>query len=272
MLRADEKCGAGGESPRAIARHTQPHVALEAGDRNVVHAPFRSGQLGIAVGGKSQCQAGEGAVAGIATGQFPHYGQHRLLDAGIERVVIGGQAAARCVALAPGCTVGPDPLDALAPAARAAADGLQLGQRGGELERRNQAQVLAVHEPEQHLQHVFAQRVLARAEKHAGVVARRGLHDGAGIDRAAVGHRPRSSGRCSRRIGDTRPAAGRPGGKWSNRAGCGRSRHLATGGRKSFRETAAGRDMRPAIAAAAGEPADGALGSRSHPPSKRIFL
>ena len=69
----------------------------------------------------------------------------------------------------------------------AAAEGFQFRQRRGELQRRDQLQVLAVEQPQQHLQHVLPHRVLCRPEEHARVVARRRLEHRAGINRAAVG-------------------------------------------------------------------------------------
>ena len=63
----------------------------------------------------------------------------------------------------------------------------ELRQRRGELQGRNQRQPFAVEQAKQQLEHVLAARILAGGEEHARVVARRRLHDLAGIDRAAVG-------------------------------------------------------------------------------------
>ena len=173
-------------APRSI-RHLHAGVVLEAGDRGIVHAPVGTGKLGVAVGRKPQGQAAEAGVAGVALDQFPHGGEHRLLDPRIERVVVRRQAAAGGIGLAPGGAVGADPLQALGLGAAAAADRLQGRQRRGKLDRRDQLQMLPVHQPQQHLQHVLRHRVLAAGEEHARVVARRRLQDLAGIDRAAVG-------------------------------------------------------------------------------------
>ena len=83
--------------------------------------------------------------------------------------------------------VGADPLQPLGLAAAAATDRFQGRQRRGKLDRRDQLQILAVHEPQQHFQHVLGHRVLAAGEERPRVVARRRFQDLTGIDRAAVG-------------------------------------------------------------------------------------
>jgi len=105
----------------------------------------------------------------------------------MEQVVVGGAAAPRRVDLRPGGAVGPDPLDPHGLRPAPPQQRFQLGQRRGELHRGDELQLLPVEDPQEHLEHVFAHRVLGAGEKHARVVARGGLRDGAGIDRAAVG-------------------------------------------------------------------------------------
>ena len=80
-----------------------------------------------------------------------------------------------------------------------AANRLQFRQRRGELDGGNQPQLLAVEQPQQHLQHVLADGVLGRGEERAGIVTRRGLQ-AACWDRSCC-RRPtrRASARCSRR-------------------------------------------------------------------------
>ena len=144
-------------------------------------------------------------------------------------------------------------------AAGAAAGRLQLRQRRGKLQGRNQLQALAIEQPQQHLQHVFPQRVGRRVEKDPRVVTRRRLQQPR-WDRSCC-RRParRSSGRCSRRVAGIRPAAGRRGGRWSNRRGCGRSRHPATRRRRSWPENS-GRSNWAASRRPGGDGGHGGLG------------
>ena len=187
LLVGIEERRAGGKPLSAAAGRLHARIALEAGNGGVVHAPFRTGKLRVAVGREPQRQAAEAGVAGVTLHQFPHGRQHRLLHARIKRIVIRRQAAARTVRAAPGGAVRPDPLQPLSLRSAAAAERLQGRQRRGELQRRNQLQVFAVHQPQQHLQHVLLLRILPAGKEHARIVARGWFEDRAGIDRATVG-------------------------------------------------------------------------------------
>ncbi len=73
MLVAVEEGRPGGEAVRPVAGDLQRGVALEAGDRAVVHAPVGPGQLGIPAGGQPQGQPGKRAVLRVAIGKLPHH-------------------------------------------------------------------------------------------------------------------------------------------------------------------------------------------------------
>ncbi len=116
-----------------------------------------------------------------------NHAQHGVLHARVEQVVVGGQTLARRVGGGPTGPVGADPLQACGGWARLSLEGLQLGQRRGEVQSRNERQVVAVEQAKHQLERILSQRVLSTGKQHARVVARRGLDQRAGIDRAAIG-------------------------------------------------------------------------------------
>src|SRR3972149_7074387 len=101
----------------------------------------------------------------VPPGHLANRRQDRVLDPRMKDVVIGCRAAQRWIRLQPGLAFRPDPADPLTLLPAPAQRGLQFRQRGGELQRWNQIELLAVEEPEQHLYHVLADRILARPLK-----------------------------------------------------------------------------------------------------------
>ena len=189
------RCGSRAERPPAGRSASGPRPAAadsclgsKSGHGFVVESPVGAGQLGIAVGREPHGQAGKRRVPGVARGQLAQHAEHRLLHARMEHVVVRRQSPPRRPRSAAGrarprrSTAMPFGLGPAGPA-----DGLQFRQRRGKLDHRDQSQVLAVEQPQQHLQRVLADGVLAGGEEYAAVVARRRLQQRAGIDRAAVG-------------------------------------------------------------------------------------
>jgi hypothetical protein len=92
----------------------------------------------------------------IALGQFADDANHGRLHALVERVVVNAQAAGSAVPLIPGSPLMIDQLQARRIARRAAQQLFDLRQRGVELHRRRELQVLPVEEAQQQLQRVLA--------------------------------------------------------------------------------------------------------------------
>ena len=187
-----------GETLRPLAGHAQFGVSLELGDRRVVQSPIRAGKLGIAVGRQPHGHARQRRVLRIAGGQLPHHAEHRPLDARMEHVVVGRQSPPRRPRGAPAGPVGADPLDPVGLRPAGPPHRLQLRQGRGELDHGNQLQLFPVEQPQEHLQHVFADRVLAGSEEHARIVARRRLAPARSGRSCCRRPAPPASDRCSR--------------------------------------------------------------------------
>ena len=135
-------------------------VLFKSGDRRIVEAPFGTRQLRVPLRGKLQGQSAERGMSHAGFRRLADHGQHGLLDPRMEHIVIRGGAASRGKGLLPRSSLEANPRDPFSIRPASTQHGFQLGQRGSEFQRRDHRQPLAVKKPQEHFQHVFADRIL----------------------------------------------------------------------------------------------------------------